>query len=123
MSKISSKDWQQVKDCITKGSRFTLTTHINPDGDGIGSEIALYYFLKNLSKEIKIINHTKTPDSYKYLETDPPSIEKYSKKHNDWIQNSDVIFILDISASERLGKLDSPVKKSTAIKICWQRNC
>jgi len=118
MSKISNKDWQQVNDSIKKGVRFTLTTHINPDGDGIGSEIALYYFLKNLSKEVKIINHTKTPDSFKFLETDPPVIERYSKKHNDWIQNSDVIFILDISTSERLGNLGSPVNKSKAIKIC-----
>ena len=51
----------------TKG-RFVLTTHVNPDGDGIGSELALYHHLKGLGKEVHILNPSPLPDLYRFLD-------------------------------------------------------
>ena len=115
---ISDRKWKQVIDYINTSRQFTLTTHVNPDGDGIGSEVALYHFLKNLNKKVKVINHSPTPKAYRFFDPDSAIIEKFSKKNEDWLHDSDVIFILDISTSKRLGALKNPINKSNAFKIC-----
>jgi bifunctional oligoribonuclease and PAP phosphatase NrnA len=45
-----------------------ISTHQNPDGDGLGSEIALAHCIKKLGKDVIIINQDKTPSSFKFLE-------------------------------------------------------
>ena len=46
---------------------FIITTHISPDGDGIGSALALSRGLKAIGKEVIILNHSKTPDNLRFL--------------------------------------------------------
>ena len=38
-------DWEQVDNVISSSNRILLTTHENPDGDGLGSEVAMYHHL------------------------------------------------------------------------------
>ena len=38
-------DWKQVDNVISSSNRILLTTHENPDGDGLGSEVAMYHHL------------------------------------------------------------------------------
>ena len=45
----------QIHELIQESNRILLTTHENPDGDGLGSQIAMYNHIKNLNKEIKRI--------------------------------------------------------------------
>ena len=51
-----------------KSNSIILTTHIIPDGDAIGSEIGLYYYLKTKNKDVAVINHSITPDNYLFLD-------------------------------------------------------
>ena len=48
-----------------------LTTHVNADGDGVGSEVALATWLRAMGKEAWIINPTPFPDSFGFLLPDP----------------------------------------------------
>ena len=63
-------DWGQVHDVIEKASRIMLTTHENPDGDGLGSQSGLYYHLNEINKEVRIINYSPLPVEYEYLNVD-----------------------------------------------------
>ena len=54
-------DWSQVHKVISRSKRIMLTTHENPDGDGLGAECGIYYHLKELGFDVKIIN-TKKPN-------------------------------------------------------------
>jgi phosphoesterase RecJ-like protein len=45
-----------------------ISTHQNPDGDGLGSEIALAHCIKKLGKDAVIVNQDKTPSALKFLE-------------------------------------------------------
>ena len=38
-------DWKQVDNVISSSNRILLTTHENPDGDGLGSEVAMHHHL------------------------------------------------------------------------------
>ena len=45
-------DWKKVHDVIGKSKTLMLTTHENPDGDGLGAECGLYYHLKEQGKDV-----------------------------------------------------------------------
>ena len=44
-------EMDRILEAIRTNTRFVLTTHVNPDGDGIGSELAHYHHLKALGKD------------------------------------------------------------------------
>ena len=48
-------DWNAVHDVINKANSIMLTTHENPDGDGLGAECGLYYHLEEQQKDVRII--------------------------------------------------------------------
>ncbi len=52
---------------IRQGNRFLLTSHVNPDGDAIGSELGLARILRGLGKGAVVWNHDSTPTIYKPL--------------------------------------------------------
>lgn len=56
--------WDILKEIIENSKKFVLTTHVNPDGDAIGCEIALFLFLRKLGREVSIINYSSTPKNY-----------------------------------------------------------
>ena len=72
------KNWDALTSQIKQSKSILLSTHINADGDGIGSEIAFYYYLKDLGKNCRIINATKTPDNLSLIDPDN-IVEVYSQ--------------------------------------------
>ena len=50
---------------IENQERFLLTSHARPDGDAIGSQLAMVFALKQLNKQVRIINCDPTPDLYR----------------------------------------------------------
>jgi bifunctional oligoribonuclease and PAP phosphatase NrnA len=109
---------KKIIDLIDNNQNFVITSHVNPDGDSIGSEIALYNYLKNLKKTVRIINYSETPQNYIFLDKNC-IIENYSENnHNQVLQNSDVIFILDTNEYARLRTMAEEIRKSKAKKVC-----
>jgi phosphoesterase RecJ-like protein len=51
-------------------SSVVLTTHRHCDGDGLGAELALFYGLRQLGKQVRIINPDQPPKKYAFLKTD-----------------------------------------------------
>lgn len=107
----------EIVDLIHKNQEFILTSHVNPDGDSIGSEIALQIFLTNLGKSAKIINYSATPSNYTFLDKDG-IIEQFDElKHAPAIEKADVIFILDTNEYERVRTLAPYIRQSKAKKV------
>ena len=115
---IKASYWERILQIIHNGNKFILTTHINPDGDAIGSEIALAKFLVNRNKQVSIINISPTSTNYKFLDPQDEILVFDQHNHSHLISNADAVLIVDISDWKRLGKLGSSIKQSTAIKIC-----
>ncbi|HEX7573623.1 MAG TPA: bifunctional oligoribonuclease/PAP phosphatase NrnA [Bacteroidota bacterium] len=98
--------------------RFVLTTHINPDGDGIGSEIALASWLRERGKDVRVINHSILPAVYRFLDPggtiavfDPP-------RDGPAIAAADLIVVLDTNHPDRLQSMKEAVLGSPALKVC-----
>ena len=99
---LQSEKLETLQKLIDTHQRFVLTTHVNPDGDGLGSEMALYHYLKSLGKEVRIWNHNPIPENYAFL--DPGGVMEIfgEKRHKKVLGEIEVGFILDISDWLRL---------------------
>ena len=56
-----------IKNIIDKHHKIFITSHINPDGDSMGSAYAMYKYLDALGKDCMIINHSPVPETYHFL--------------------------------------------------------
>ncbi|MBN1913938.1 MAG: bifunctional oligoribonuclease/PAP phosphatase NrnA [Candidatus Omnitrophica bacterium] len=89
----------KVISCIRENKRFLLTTHINPEGDALGSEIAFYRLLKKLGKEAVMLNADAVPSNYSFL----PDTEKIINKRCPGGLKFDCMALLDCSDMSRCG--------------------
>jgi phosphoesterase RecJ-like protein len=115
---IDKASWEKVRECINRGQRFVLTTHVNPDGDGLGSEAALAHFLHKLGKDVFIYNCSAVPSNYKFLDPENKMIVYNPEIHKESLLTADYIVILDISDWERLRAVGLTVKDLRIKKIC-----
>ena len=107
-----------LKDIILRHKSFLLSTHINPDADAIGSEIAFYFILKELGKECCIINHSETPYNLEFLDADK-KIEKFDEnKHKGIFNDVEVLVALDFNRSDRIVSMQKYFNESKREKIC-----
>jgi len=109
---------ERILEQIRTNERFVLTSHVNPDGDGLGSELALYHLLKEQKKDVRIINASPIPAVYQFMDPDAAVFKTYDEHDREYILQSDVIFVLDISEMHRLGALEEPISQSPAVRIC-----
>ncbi len=96
-------DMQNYSTLLTLFDRyhnFALSTHINPDGDAIGSELSLYLFLTRLGKSVKMFNTDAVPANYRFL----PFWESIESARSIGTYRPEVLVVLDASTLERIGK-------------------
>jgi bifunctional oligoribonuclease and PAP phosphatase NrnA len=67
------EEFQRALRIISSHQDFVLTTHLNPDGDGLGCESALSLALTCLGKRVTVVNAHPTPDLYRFL----PNVETF----------------------------------------------
>ena len=92
----------EITKVLQKNNNFLITSHINLDGDGIGSELALYFILKKLKKKPVILNQGKLAKIYDFL----PGVNEVQYLKDDYIDTKsiDVGIVLDCSNVKRMGK-------------------
>ena len=93
---------------IGPGARVTLTTHVNPDGDGLGSEVGLVHALRDRGITVTIANPTPTPPRFGFLFADLPGVDRTAEAVRE-LRRADLIVVLDISDLGRLGMLADTV--------------
>ena len=98
--------------------RFVLTTHVNPDGDGIGSEIALASWLRKRGKDVRVINGSPLPAVYRFLDPGRTVATFDPLRDGPAIATADVIVVLDTNHPDRLQSMKEAVLGSPATKVC-----
>jgi phosphoesterase RecJ-like protein len=99
---------QALADLLVPGRRVCLTTHVNPDGDGLGSEVGLTHLLRALDVDVSIANPSPTPARFDFLFRDLPKVDR-SAEAVKTLRGADVIVVLDIADLGRLGMLSRTV--------------
>jgi phosphoesterase RecJ-like protein len=92
-----------------------LTTHVNADGDGVGSEVALWHLLSARGLRPVIANPTPIPDRFHFL---VPNGADRSDRAAKEVEGADIVMVLDISDIDRLGDLARVVQRSHAPTAC-----
>jgi len=101
---------------VERHRRFLLTTHINPDGDGIGSEAALALWLSAQGKSARILNDSLVPPQFAFL-TRNVAIEAFEPGVAEQrFDESDALVVLDTSNRQRMGRL-APLLDRFAIPV------
>lgn len=76
---------------------FLIATHISPDGDTLGSALALGLALESMGKEVHLFNADGVPDAYSFL----PGSERFSSSPAHGRET--VVILLDCNSAERAG--------------------
>ena len=97
------------------GRRVALSTHMNADGDGCGSEIALARMLAQRGLDVRIVNPTPWPKLFDFLLDD--GIKEMSAKGTAALRGIDLLIVVDISDVKRLGVLTESVRKLDVPKL------
>ena len=99
-----------------------LTTHLSPDGDGIGSQIALAKLIDNFDVEVRIINRDPAPPELDFI--DPTGrIEIYRpERHDEKILTANLVICVDNSAPQRLGEMRGPIERSAGITVTFDHH-
>src|SRR5579883_1040339 len=94
-------DWIPFVDVVRRHQRFLLTTHVRPDADGLGSQLALAESLKQLGKESRLIIASAWPPRYDFLDPDK-RIERFALPGDPW-RDAEAVVILDTGTWSQLG--------------------
>ena len=116
---INKEKINSIKKIITPEKNIVITIHSNPDGDAVGSSLALQHFFKQLGNNVNICSPNELPKNLKWL-PEASTIKNYfyKKKPIDKIfSEADIIFCVDYNGLGRINNMQEPVKKSKAIKI------
>ncbi|MGA3286765.1 MAG: bifunctional oligoribonuclease/PAP phosphatase NrnA [Bacteroidota bacterium] len=110
--------FETLRTIIDSHKRFILTSHVNPDGDGLGSEVALAHYLELRGKQVSILNCSATPENYLFLHQLHPILQFDPSRHENIVENAEVIILLDANDPDRLDAMTPSIMKSHAVKVC-----
>ena len=105
-AKYNNCSYKEIWQKIANSSKVLLLSHVRPDGDAIGSQIALGASLEGLGKDVFLINEDGCPDNLKFLQ----GSEKISKP-NSYEILADLCIILDTANFERVGSVCGQLAK------------
>ncbi len=106
---------KEIAGVLRPGRRVALTTHVNADGDGVGSEVALWHLLTARGLRPAITNPTPIPDRFGFLLPDGADRSDRAAKE---IDAADAVVVVDISDLSRLGDLGRHVRELRGPTIC-----
>lgn len=106
---MTEKDILQLKELLATPKKIAIIPHRNPDGDAMGSTLALYHFLRKLNQDPVVISPNDFPDFLAWL----PDAEKVliyennREKITPILKEQELIFTLDFNALHRTGEMEN----------------
>ncbi len=101
----------RIAEQIACHKKFLITTHVYPDGDAVGSQIALCILLKRMGKEVELINSFPLPARYKFL----PNSSLIKHNANIILPDSEIAFVLDVGSKGRLGNMRDHINNTKTV--------
>ena len=114
--KNKAKGFNQL---IENNTNFIIFGHVNPDGDAIGSTLAIYHYLINRNKKATIITPNDFPDFLNWMPGADKILcfENHENEARGLIQKADVLIFCDFNDLKRLSKVQEEIKQSNLPKV------
>ena len=109
----------EVRELLSYPKQVAIISHRNPDGDALGSSLALKLFLDQKGHVTKVIMPSEYPVGFSYL----PSIDGViisDEEHNKAVEvldKADLIFCLDFNSLDRIDKMGKVIHEASATKL------
>jgi len=114
MEWISQKIIIDIKKVLKKNEPIAILSHVNPDGDAVGSALALWNFFVKKGLEAKVFLPNAVPGFLQWLPGHSDIL--FYNKNPEWIaaylERTGVIFNLDFNDSKRLGRMEECVERN-----------
>tara|TARA_B100001093_G_scaffold62208_1_gene52266 strand:- start:9064 stop:10083 length:1020 start_codon:yes stop_codon:yes gene_type:complete len=111
---------KKLHSLLSNGSKnIIITTHRSPDGDAMGSSLAVYNLLIQLNHSVNIVVPNNYPKFLKWLPSDDKVIIYEDNKNcsDDLVNKADIIFLLDFGNIYRIQPFSDTIKASNANKV------
>jgi bifunctional oligoribonuclease and PAP phosphatase NrnA len=114
-----TKYTKELSKLFSRSENILLICHINPDGDAIGAQLALYYYLRQTGRNVNMLSPNNLQMFLKWMEgTEHINIFIANRKAGvNLIRSADLIIMLDFNQMNRLGEAEEFVVSSSASKV------
>ena len=114
---IMERNWSLISDFIADKKNILITTHVNPDGDAIGSQVAVAEYLSQKGKNVHMVNCSPMPKFFHFL--DPENMIKvFEDFPNGLFESLDGVIVVDISDWGRLKGIGEAIQKNNIPIAC-----
>jgi phosphoesterase RecJ-like protein len=108
-------DWSSFVDLVHRHQRYLLTTHVRPDGDGLGSMLALADALEQRGKAVQMVVASVLPPRYDFL--DPSRRIRRFELPGEAYRNADLAIVLDTGTWNQLGDFGTFLRTLNVPKV------
>jgi phosphoesterase RecJ-like protein len=108
-------DWSPFVNLVHSNQRFLLTTHVRPDGDGLGSMLALSETLEALGKSTQLVVASTIPPRYFFL--DPERKVRRFELPGDDCRQAEAAIVLDTGTWNQLGDFGTFLRELSVPKL------
>ena len=113
---LKNFEYQDILRQIEEARNIVIVSHHNPDGDAIGSVLAMYHFLQPMGKQVNMVVPNDFPAFLKWLQGSDLILlyDRQKKEVKRALKEADMVFCLDFNALHRAGDMENSLRKSGA---------
>lgn len=105
----------RAKELINDATNIIITAHKSPDGDAVGSSLALYHYLVNQGKKAQVVLPNRYPEFYNWM-PGQETILFFDENEDEVLsalQSADLVFSLDYNTLHRTGDMQPHLSAMT----------
>lgn len=113
---MNTNQLAEAKKLLQEQKKIVIIPHRNPDGDAMGSTLALYHYLKQFQKDVIVISPNEFPGNLAFLPDSDKVIlfERNKETATQLLEEASLIFTLDFNALHRTGEMGLTLEKLKA---------
>ena len=109
-------DWSPLVAFVRDHDSFLLMTHVRPDADGLGAQLAVAEALEHLGKSVRVVIASKLPPRYQFLDPDRTRVEQFTPP-GDGFRGVAAVIVLDTGTWNQLGDFGPFLQSLTVPKV------
>ncbi len=110
---------EEINDLLSEKRKIVITTHNNPDGDAIGSSLAMYHYLKRKGHRVDVVIPNMFPEFLAWIPGSKEMLvyDRQSVLVKKTLTEAEVVFCLDYNAINRLGSVADIITRSQGKRV------
>ena len=116
---VSAQEATKIKEMLAESRNVVITCHTGPDGDAIGSSLAMYEYLKRKGKQVVVIVPNYFPDYLRWM-NNADKIIQYDRRRalsKSYFQQADLVIALDYNGMYRVDEMQLPLSHCRCKKL------